>query len=140
MQLYLRKLANDKDTINGIKMHFGLKTNYDIFIRTIDILDEENAPTWTINENDIYILGSSNSYKKAKDTTKYNTMNCGTLEVMRRNAYWEQKAKKEEEEREFKISFFKEKWKLLFLGYFGLVFLNILALVKFNKNQNYNQK
>lgn len=67
-------------------------------------------------------------------------MNCGTLEVIRQNADWEQKAKKEEEERNFKISFFKEKWKLLFLGYAGLVILNVVTLVKLNKNQNYNQK
>ena len=67
-------------------------------------------------------------------------MNCGTLEVMRQNEYWEQKAKKEEEERNFKISFFKEKWKILFLGYAGLLVLNVFALVKLNKKQNYDQK
>lgn len=140
MRFYLKTLRKDKDTVNGIKLHDISKINYNTFIRTIDILALEDAPTWGIFENDIYILGSSNSYKKVKDTTKYNTMNCGTLEVIRQNAYWEQKAKKEEEGRNFKISFFKEKWKLLFLGYAGLVILNVVTLVKLNKNQNYNQK
>ncbi|KFF05029.1 hypothetical protein [Flavobacterium reichenbachii] len=135
MQLYLRKLANNKDTINGIKIHFGLKTNYDVFIRTIDILDEENAPDWTINENDIYILGSTNTYKKVKDTIQYDTMNCGTLEIMRRQAYWEQKEKIEEEKHNFQLSFFKQKWILISFGYFGLVLLNIFVLVKFNRSK-----
>jgi hypothetical protein len=135
MQLYLRKLANNKDTINGIKIHFGLKTNYDVFIRIIDILDEESAPAWTINQNDIYILGSPNTYKEVKDTIEYRKMDCGTLEIMRRKAYWEQKEKIEEEKHNFQISFFKQKWILISFGYLGLVLLNIFVLVKFNKTR-----
>ena len=42
--------------------------------------------------------------------------------------------KREEEKRQFKISFFKDQ-KLLFGGYFALVFINIFTLVKFNKNK-----
>lgn len=140
MKLYLMKLRVEKDTINGIKIHFGSKSTYQTFITSLDILSEEEAPTWITNKNDIYILGSSNTYKKPKDTIERHTMNCGTMEVMRQQAYWEEKNRKEEDARVFMVSFFAQKWQLIFCGYFGLVLLNIFTLVKFNKNQNYNQK
>ncbi|KAF2513708.1 hypothetical protein EYY60_05635 [Flavobacterium zhairuonense] len=140
MRLYLRKLRVEKDTVNGIKIHFGLKSNYQTFISTLDILAEEEAPTWVINKNDIYVLGSSNVYKKVKDAIEHHTMNCGTGEVMRRQAYWAEKQAKEEEMHSFQTSFLKQKWKSLSLGYLGLVFLNIFILVKFNKTKFYNQK
>lgn len=140
MAFYLRDLKVKRDTINGIQIHFGPKATYQTFINSIEILTVGDAPTWVINDNDIFVIGSSNTQKKRKKSGVTNTMNCGTMEVMRQNAYWNQKAKKEEEERNFRISFFNEKWKLLFLGYVGIVFLNIFTLVKLNKNQNYNQK
>lgn len=140
MAFYLKDLKVRRDTVNGIQIHFGPKANYQTFISSIEILTVEDAPTWVINDNDIFVIGSSNTPKKRKNSAVTNTMNCGTMEVMRQNAYWDHKAKKEEEEHNFRISFFKEKWKLIFLGYVGLVFLNIFLLVKFNKNQNYNQK
>src|SRR3954465_13311964 len=36
MKLYLRKLRIEKDTVNGIKMHFGSKSYYQTFITTLD--------------------------------------------------------------------------------------------------------
>ena len=140
MRLYLRKLRTEKDTINGIRMHFGSRSHYQTFITALDILFEENAPTWITNKNDIYILGSSNTFKKVKDTIEYRVMNCGTGELMRQQAYLEQKNKKEEEAHVFQVSFFAEKWQLIFCGYFPLVLINLFALVKFNKTQKYNQK
>lgn len=135
MKLYLRELRIEKDTINGIKMHFGIKSHYQTFITSLDILAEEDAPTWITNKNDIYILGSNNTYKKVEDTIEHHTMNCGTGDLMRQQVYWEQKAKKEEEEYNFQVSFFKQKATILFSGYLALVLLNIFALVKFNKTR-----
>jgi hypothetical protein len=135
MKLYLRKLRIEKDTVNGIKMHFGSKSYYQTFITTIDILVEEDAPTWITNKNDIYILGSSNTYKKVKDTIQYHTMNCDTGALMAQERMRMQEYNRKEEERNFQISFFKQKWLLLSLGYFGLVLLNIFTLVKFNKTR-----
>ena len=140
MRLYLRKLRVEKDTVNGIKVHFGLKSNYQTFITTLDILAEEEAPTWITDKNDIYILGSSNTYKKIKDAIDHRNMNCGTGELMRKQAYWAQKEAKEEEMRNFQVSFFKQKWRSLSLGYLGVVLLNIIVLVNFNKTKFYNQK
>ena len=140
MKLYLKKLVVNKDTVNGIKIHLGKKTYYETFIRIIDIITEENAPTWIINDNDIYILGSSNTYKEVKDNHKHYTMNCGTGDIMEKQRLWLEENEKKEENRNFQFSFFKQKWILLSLGYFILILLNIYALVKLNKNQNYNQK
>ncbi|WP_379683250.1 hypothetical protein [Flavobacterium procerum] len=136
VKLYLRNLMNKKDTINGIKLHYGSGTHYDVFIKTIDLLAEEEAPAWAINENDVYIFGSLNTLKKVKsDTLVAPMMNCMTGELMARQAYFETKHKKEEEAYQFKITFFKEKWKLISLGYLGLVFLNVFVLVKLNRQQ-----
>lgn len=135
MKLYLRKLRIEKDTVNGIKMHFDSKSYYQTFITTLDILVEEDAPTWAINDNDIYVLGTSNTYKKVKDTIEYQRMNCNTSALMAEQRHWELENKNEEEEKVFQISFFQNKWKILSLGYIGLVLLNIFVLVNFNKNK-----
>lgn len=135
MKLYLRKLRIEKDTINGIKIHFGMKSRYQTFINSLDILAEEDSPTWITNKNDIYVLGSSNTNKKVQDTVEHHIMNCGTGELMRQQAYWEQKAKKEEEVYNFQVSFFKQKATLLFSGYLVLALINIFTLVKFNKSR-----
>ncbi|MRX67734.1 hypothetical protein SAMN06265349_105106 [Flavobacterium resistens] len=140
VKLYLRKMVVDKDTVNGAKIHFGSKTYYETFIRIIDIIDEEKAPTWTINNNDIYILGSRISYKEVKDTTKHYRMNCDTGAIMAKQRLWMRKNEREEEECNFQVSFFKQKWRSLSLGYLGLVILNIIVLVKLNKTKIYNQK
>ena len=140
MRFYLRKLRTEKDTINGVRMHFGSGSQYQTFITTLDILFDEEAPTWITNKDDIYVLGSSNTCKKVKDTIEHHIMNCGTGELMRQQAYFEQKNKKEEEARTFQISFFAQKWQSIFCGYFPLVLINLFALVKFNKNKKYNQK
>jgi hypothetical protein len=135
MKLYLRKLRIEKDTVNGIKMHFDSKSYYQTFITTLDILVEEDAPAWAINDNDIYVLGTSNTYKKVKDTIEYQRMNCNTSALMAEQRHWELENKNEEEEKVFQISFFQNKWKILSLGYIGLVLLNIFVLVNFNKNK-----
>ncbi|KUJ61815.1 hypothetical protein AR687_11400 [Flavobacteriaceae bacterium CRH] len=135
MTFYLRKLISDKDTVNGVKLQYNTKTSYDVFIRTLDILAIENAPTWGIFGNDVYIIASNRSFKKAKQDSVNHTMNCGTGAIMAQQAYWEQKQRKEEEKHNFGISFFKQKWISLSLGYFGLVLLNIFVLVKFHKNK-----
>jgi hypothetical protein len=135
MKLYLRKLGVDKDTVNGVKIHLNTKTNYETFIRIVDIIAEEKAPTWIINDNDIYILGSSNTYKEVKDNHKHYTMNCGTGAIMAQQALLRRKNKTEEENRNFQSSFFKQKWILFSSGYFGLILLNIFVLVKLNKNR-----
>jgi hypothetical protein len=130
LQLFLRKLVKKSDTINGAKVHFGAKTDYDVFVNVIDILNVENVPTWAPYKDDIYILVGS----KPKKSKIMNQWVCGTIEATRKNTMRLQEIEMENKNRQFQISFLKNQWILL-LGYFGIVLLNIFALVKFNKNR-----
>lgn len=131
LKFFLRKLVAEKDTINGIKTHFGPKTNFDIFVNVFDILETEKAPTFAPYKDDIYIIASSNNAKK---TNVKKVWICGTIDATRRNTIRLQELEKEKSNIIFINSFFKQLW-MLFLGYFGIVLLNIFALIKFNKNQ-----
>ncbi|MFD1601827.1 hypothetical protein ACFSJW_17420 [Flavobacterium artemisiae] len=136
VRLYLRNLVKTKDTLRGIKLRYNPKTHYDVFIKTIDIIDEEGASTWIINGNDIYILGSSNTYKEVKSDIGNVSMNCGTQELIARQAYFAAKQKKEEEAYQFQAAFVKGKWKFISLGFIGLVLLNVFVLIKLNKQRH----
>jgi hypothetical protein len=134
LQFFLQKLVKESDTINGAKVHLGSKTHYDVFINVIDIIETEKVPTWGLFKNDFYILGCNNKPKRDKSKITGTRMNCSTSELMREEYLRTQENRREEEEFQFQISFFKKQWILL-LGYFGIVLLNIYALVKFNKNR-----
>jgi hypothetical protein len=135
MKFFLRKLQVNKDTLHGIRMHFGSEGTYRAFINSVDILIAENAPTWTIRNNDIYVLGTAIRYKEVELDKKSYRMNCGTAAIIGQEQLSMLEYKRAEEKRDFQMSFFKHKWIILSLGYFGLVFLNNLTLVKFNKNR-----
>lgn len=127
------------DTINGAKVHLGPKAHYDVFINVIDVIVTEKVPIWGLFKNDFYILGSNNKPKRDKSKITATRMNCSTSELMREEYLRTLENRREEEELQFQSSFFKNQW-ILFLGYFGILLLNIFALVKFNKNRLYNQK
>jgi hypothetical protein len=128
LKFFLRKLVIDKDTVIGIRTHFGLKTHFGVFVSVLDILNTEKAPTFAPYKDDIYILASSN---KVKNSTEHR-MNCGTMDATRRNTIMLEELEKEKSNLIFMNSFFKQQW-ILFIGYFGIVLLNIFALIKFNK-------
>ena len=134
LQLFLRNLVKEKDTINGAKVHFGSKTSYDVLVSVIDILNVEKVPTWGPYKDDIYILGSLNKPKIDKSKITKTRMNCGTSELMIQENLRKQENLRVEEKFQFQILFFKRQ-RILFLGYFGIVLINIFALVKFNKNK-----
>jgi hypothetical protein len=128
LKFFLRKLVVEKDTIIGIRTHFGPKTHFGVFVNVIDILNIEKAPTFAPYKDDIYVLASSNTIKSSNK----HRMNCGTAEATRINSLKYQELEKEKSNLIFMNSFFKQQW-ILFLGYFGIVLLNIFALIKFNK-------
>ncbi|TPG37829.1 hypothetical protein [Flavobacterium pectinovorum] len=129
LQLALRKIKQKNDTINGIQIHLGNKMQYEVYVRVLDILAIEQMPFFIQNDNDFLVL----IMPKPKSRNHFREIvpfQCG---------YWE--ANKDfflEEERkrqfEYYLSLYKKNWVLL-LAYFGLVFLNIFALVKFNKSR-----
>jgi hypothetical protein len=50
----VRKLILSKDTVNGIKFHFGKKSEYWTFIKVLDILAKEKAEFYVPYKNDIW--------------------------------------------------------------------------------------
>ena len=134
LQFFLRNLVKEKDTINGAKVNFGSKTHYDVFVSVLDILNVEKVPTWGPYKDDIYIFGSLNKPKIDKNKITKTRMNCGTSELMIQENLRKQENLRVEEKFQFQILFFKRQ-RILFLGYFGIVLINIFALVKFNKNK-----
>jgi hypothetical protein len=126
LQFSLRELKKGNDIINGIKIHFGEKTNYAIFIKVVDILYIEDMPTWQPDEDNIYVSIGPKRIKKLKYFI------CGTPEASRINSLKYEELEKEKSNLIFMNSFFKKQW-ILFLGYFGIVVLNIFALIKFSK-------
>ncbi|MGO4772291.1 hypothetical protein ACEN2I_11555 [Flavobacterium sp. W22_SRS_FK3] len=90
---------------------------------------------WAHYEDDIYVLSSPKPKPRQSNLEKIKYFSCGYYEENK--LYFLEM----ERERQFHyiVSVYKKCW-IIFLGYFGIVLLNIFGLVKFNKNQNYNQK
>lgn len=128
LQFSLRELKKESDISNGIKIHFGEKTNYAIFIKVIDLLYIEDMPTWQPDKDNIYVSIGDKGIKKMQYFI------CGTSEASTINSLKYQELEKEKSNLIFMNSFFKQQW-IIFLGYFGIVFLNIFALIKFNKRK-----
>ena len=131
LRFFVRDIVKKYDTINGAKIHFDSKTDYNTFISVINVISEEKVPLWAHYKDDIYVLSSPKPTNLK--TIEYST--CGYYEANK--SYFLEM----ERERQFQyiVSLYK-KYRIIFLGYFGILLLNIFVLVKFNKNQNYNQK
>ena len=129
LRYFVRDLVKEYDTINGVKIHFGPKTDYNTFVNVIDILTTEKVPTWAPFKDDVYVLASGKP--KHKEDHRFF---CGTGAYSEKNTLRMEEENRKRELSIFQISFLKQQW-IIFLGYFGIVFLNIFALVKFNKNK-----
>ncbi|PBJ13682.1 hypothetical protein [Flavobacterium sp. ACN6] len=136
LQFALRNLNRTNDTVKGIQIHLGKKMKYEVYIRILDIFSIEKMLLYTQYKNDFFVVMLPKPKPKPVPYgKKIIPFQCG---------YWEANKDyflEQERERQFKNAFdlYKKYW-ILFFGYFGIVLINIFALVKFNKNQNYNQK
>ena len=141
----LRHFNTIKDTINGIKLHFGKRMNYEVFIRVLDILTNENTPTYMPYKNELIIINGAPSdieKERKKREARYgkpSVMSCGNPAIEARQRAFEEEQQRLIDNENFEKSFFKKHW-YLFLAYFGILLLNIFILIKFNKNRIYNQK
>lgn len=129
LQVALRKLNRENDTINGVQIHLGNKMKYEVYIRLLDIFAIEEMPNFEQYNNDFFVVMVPKP-KYDKNLRKIIPITCG---------YWEANKEfflKEEKEKQFQyvLTLYKKYW-FLFLGYLGIVFLNIFALVKFNKSR-----
>lgn len=137
LKLSLQKLKKNNDTVNGVKIHLGEHSDYATYIRILNIMVETKVPTWVPYKNDVWVLIGNRSRKKK--TENHYRMFCGTQDNINRERHRLQELEKENEKEQFQISFFKSKWPI-FLGYLGIVILNIFSLIKFNKKRKHNQK
>ncbi len=135
LELALRKLRKENDTVNGIKIHLGKKLKYEMYVRILEILQVEDMPYYLQDKDDFLVMMMPKP--KLKNKPELPIFVCGYEPLYRS----EEELLKEERKRqiEYLITFFKKNW-ILFTGYLGLVGVNILTLVKFNKSQKYNQK
>jgi hypothetical protein len=144
-QKSLKRFNHIKDTINGIKLCFGKQMKYEVFIRILEIVSIEMTPTYLLFGQELIVVNASKSdierhskqIKEKYDSSKQ--MNCGTQEAMYQKRLFDEEQKKLIDDEKIHKAFFKQHW-YLFLAYFGIVILNFYALIKFNKNRNYNQK
>ena len=129
LKFFVRDLVRKYDTINGAKIHFGLKTDYNTFVNVIDILTTEKVPTWAPFKDDMYVLASGKP--KQKEDHRFF---CGTGAYSEKNTLRIEEENRKKELFIFQVSFLRQQW-IIFLGYLGILFLNIFTLVKFNKNK-----
>jgi hypothetical protein len=75
-QLEVRKLIAKNDTLNGVHFAFDDDANYWTFIRALDICKRENAKTYIIVDNDIWLFNCAP--KPVVKETVLPLMHCGT--------------------------------------------------------------
>jgi len=129
LSFFVHNLIKKYDTINGAKIHFGRKTDYDTFVNVISIMSEENVPTWVLSEDNIYVLANA----KPRPNRDRGFV-CGNGIYSEINTLRMAEENRKKELQVFQVSFLKQQW-IIFLGYLGIIVLNIFALVKFNKTK-----
>lgn len=135
LELVLRKLKRENDTVNGVKIHLGKKVKYEMYVRILEVLQIEGMPYYMQYKDDFLVLMMPRP--KLENKPKFLNFVCGfQLSYMSEEDLLKEEIKRQIE---YFVELFKKNW-ILFTGYFGLVGLNILTLVKFNKTQKYNQK
>ncbi|WP_417939812.1 hypothetical protein [Flavobacterium sp. RS13.1] len=135
LRFFVRDVLKKYDTINGAKIHFDSTSDYNAFISVINIIVEEEAVLWAYYKDDIYVLASPKPKPKPSNLKPIKYFSCGYYEA-NKSYFLEMERKRQFQ---YTISLYKKYWIIL-LSYFGIILLNIFTLVKFNKNQNYNQK
>ncbi|MBF4518850.1 hypothetical protein IRZ71_21040 [Flavobacterium sp. ANB] len=126
LRFSLRKLKKENDTINGIRIHLGKKMTYGVYVQVLNIFAEEGIEIYIPHKDDFWVFMKPKP-KQNKSIRIPIIRICGYD-----GDFWEKQ--REEAERKYVLSLYRKNW-VLFLGYFGLVLLNIFALVKFNKNR-----
>lgn len=72
----IRNIISTKDSINGIKFHFGNKSEYWSYIKVLDILQIEKAKAYLPYKNDIWFFNPI-ELKPNKNALKIQLFSCG---------------------------------------------------------------
>jgi len=131
LHCFVRELIKNNDTINGAKVHFSSKTDYDTFVSVIDILNLEKIPTWAFYKNDFWVFVRP-IRKPSRQNIEIRRMICLSGRMNKEDEL-RMEEKNKQKEFELKVSLFKKYW-VLFLGYFGIFILNIFVLIKFSNS------
>lgn len=75
IQVSVRDLVKSNDSKTGIHVKFNLKTKYEDVIRAIDICQIEEAPTYILNDYDLWIVASSCKELRKKCPLRYPITN-----------------------------------------------------------------
>jgi len=100
LRLFTRDLVKRYDTINGAKVQFGPKTDYDTFIQVMNIMNEEEMPVWALFSDKLYAF----THSKPKPRKKPLYI-CGTGEYSERNSRLIEEENRKKELNVFLISF-----------------------------------
>ena len=79
-EIDIRKLVNSKDSVSGIKFHFGKKSEYWAFVNVINIIKSEQKSypeIYFFYKNDIWVTNPK-IQKLNKIQAKYHTIRCGS--------------------------------------------------------------
>jgi hypothetical protein len=138
--LSLREQNSLKDTVHGIKIHLD-KAKYEVFIRVLDILSQEKTNTYAIFGTTIWVLNghAHETPEQKKWREEHPPMNCGTQDAINYQIALRKENQRLMEKKDSQKTFF-DNHSYLYLIYFGIVLLNIFAVIKFNKDKKYNQK
>ncbi|GAB3718708.1 hypothetical protein [Flavobacterium koreense] len=126
-----------KDTINGIKLQFGKKMTYEVYIRILDILQSEKTPTYIEYQNYLWILNGNQRREKVEKT--YNDGRAFVCYQRVGGIFIDESIELKNAKNELLNFYYKKVW-YLYLAFIGIIFLNIFVLLKFNRNRKYNQK
>lgn len=74
-QKKVKRITASNDSINGIKFHFGKKSEYWTYVRVIDIMVMEKAKFYVNYKNDIW-FANPKLEKAAKYVTPIQTLGC----------------------------------------------------------------
>jgi hypothetical protein len=121
----VHKLILSKDSINGLKFHFGEKSEYWTFISVLNILIEENAEFYVPYKSDIW-FANPKPRKINKKTRYINIVHCG-------NGY--NYISQSESINWSDIKELTKKYYLPIIAYFLMLVFTIKGIFKLNKTE-----
>ena len=134
MQLLLRKMKSEKDTVRGVKIHFGKTTTYQVYIDVLDILTVEHMPLWFGDRDDFYVVIMPPYKPKKEAKQKTLRMNCGTPALMAQKFADEQAQIEKQRAQDQRLAYYKSCW-MIGAGFIGLMGLNGFFLFRFHKKR-----
>lgn len=130
----LRKIVKLNDTISGLKLTFGRHAKYQTFISAHDSMFVSKVNNYTVYGNSIYVFEIPKP-KVLKIMPMPTGVICGFAQS---NEDYFAELRKIEAQKLF-IENVKRFWQVP-IALLGIILINILMLIKFNRHKTYSQK